>query len=492
MRNYILSAAALMLSATAHAAPLTAAQATEQLLGAGHIQAEWFTPEFLQMAPLDLIQAQLGSLEDQLGAFQTVETLDGGGLVAVYERGRLRVQAEVDAQGRLALFGAVPEDPVQTETILAQQLEGGRAALDQILRGRLAAEYFAPSFLSEIPAEELAALMDNLEAEYGAYQGVKVTGRGWTAQFERGEVPVSGFQVDREGRVILLQFQPTVTFTDLDEARAAFAALPGEVSLLVRPLDGGNQGVSLNAGQYLAVGSTFKLAILGELQARIARGEMRWEDELTLTDAERSLPSGTLQEAPAGRRYTLRDLADRMIRDSDNTATDLLMAHVGAEAVSRRLGQVAAPNTRQAFTLKAPENLELLRAYRAAGLDAAARRAVLAEAQARPLPGVAAFVGGKPLARDVEWFITTQQACDLLAEVAALPSTQLNPGVAEKEQFRQVSYKGGSETGVLNLTTQLTNRAGQRYCVSATWNDAQALNDAQFIGLYQGVLRLLE
>ncbi|MFC6619362.1 hypothetical protein [Deinococcus radiophilus] len=43
----------------------------------------------------------------------------------------------------------------------------GRAALDQILRGRLAAEYFAPSFLSEIPAEELAALMDNLEAEYG-------------------------------------------------------------------------------------------------------------------------------------------------------------------------------------------------------------------------------------------------------------------------------------------------------------------------------------
>ncbi|MFC6619363.1 serine hydrolase [Deinococcus radiophilus] len=182
---------------------------------------------------------------------------------------------------------------------------------------------------------------------------MKVTGRGWTAQFERGEVPVSGFQVDREGRVILLQFQPTVTFTDLDEARAAFAALPGEVSLLVRPLDGGNQGVSLNAGQYLAVGSTFKLAILGELQARIARGEMRWEDELTLTDAERSLPSGTLQEAPAGRRYTLRDLADRMIRDSDNTATDLLMAHVGAEAVSRRLGQVAAPNTRQAFTLKA-------------------------------------------------------------------------------------------------------------------------------------------
>ena len=44
---------------------------------------------------------------------------------------------------------------------------------------------------------------------------------------------------------------------------------------------------------------------------------------------------------------------------------------------------------------------------------------------------------------------------------------------------------------MLNLTTQVTTRAGRNLCISATWNDARTLNDAQFIALYGGVLKLL-
>jgi len=54
-----------------------------------------------------------------------------------------------------------------------------------------------------------------------------------------------------------------------------------------------------------------------------------------------------------------------------------------------------------------------------------------------------------------------------------------------------VSYKGGSEPGVLNATTQITTPSGRTYCVSATWNDARILNEAQFVALYGGLLRLL-
>ena len=71
-----------------------------------------------------------------------------------------------------------------------------------------------------------------------------------------------------------------------------------------------------------------------------------------LTEADRSLPSGTLQDAPIGSRYTLRDLAARMIRESDNTATDLLLRTVGRAGVEARLGQTAMPNTREALALK--------------------------------------------------------------------------------------------------------------------------------------------
>lgn len=79
-----------------------------------------------------------------------------------------------------------------------------------------------------------------------------------------------------------------------------------------------------------------------------------------------------------------------------------------------------------------------------------------------------------------------------MSDVAALPEMQINAGVANKNDFERVSYKGGSEVGVLNLTTQVTNKAGKTYCVSATWNDAAPLNEAEFLGLYAGVLELLK
>ena len=135
-------------------------------------------------------------------------------------------------------------------------------------------------------------------------------------------------------------------------------------------------------------------------------------------------------------------------------------------------------------------NLELLRAYRSAGLNRDARQAVLTQAATVPLPTADLFARG-PVARDVEWFASAQRLCSLMKDVSALPETQQTPGVANPADFQAVSYKGGSEPGVLNLTTQVTTKAGRTYCVSATRNDAQALNDAQFFALYAGVLRLL-
>ena len=150
------------------------------------------------------------------------------------------------------------------------------------------------------------------------------------------------------------------------------------------------------------------------------------------------------------------------------------------------------PGTREAFALKNPANLSLLSAYRDAGLNRDARRAVLAQAAAAPLPNVGVFAPGRITAQDVEWFVSTRRLCSLMADVAALPETQLNPGVAQPGDFARASFKGGSETGVLNLTTQVTTQAGTSYCVSATWNRPQALDEGQFVALYGGVLNLLK
>ncbi|MEZ4462635.1 MAG: serine hydrolase [bacterium] len=51
--------------------------------------------------------------------------------------------------------------------------------------------------------------------------------------------------------------------------------------------------------------------------------------ELTIKDALKSLPSGVLQDKPAGEKVTVKEAASKMISISDNTATDHLLNLVG-------------------------------------------------------------------------------------------------------------------------------------------------------------------
>lgn len=485
----------------AQAQAITQADALKRVFSAPELKPEWFSPDFLAGVPFATIKAQLGGIRAAYGAFLRLETLNDRPL-AVFERGTLLVTiASLDAQGRLTGFGAVPGPANARAAPAAQDMQMGADLLTRLFQAdQLDVGLFSPAFLLQVPEAQLKGLFASIRAENGKFVKAEVTPNGWRLTFEKGALDVPVLTVNEQHLITALQLVPAVqdrTFKSLDEARAAFTALPGQVSLLVREVSG-NAGsgtaqpaLQLNPGRVLAVGSTFKLAILGELQAQIKAGKLSWTDQLTLTQADKSLPSGTLQDAPVGSKFTVRDVALRMIRDSDNTATDLLLRTVGRAGVEARLGQSAMPSTREAFVLKAPANAELLRAYRASSLNTQARRAALAQAAAAPLPNVAVFAGGAPLALDVEWFATTERLCTLMADVAGLDVMQVNPGAATPGDFSRVSFKGGSESGVLNLTTQVTNKAGKTYCVSATWNGSQALNDRQFISYYQAVLKLL-
>ncbi len=114
----------------------------------------------------------------------------------------------------------------------------------------------------------------------------------------------------------------------------------------------------------LALGSTFKLYILDTLAAQIAAGKHTWDDPIAIDDAKKSLPSGVLQNEPAGKTFTASQVAEKMIAISDNTAADHLLAFVGRTAVeeervrSARYGQrmsrmVPFLSTRDLFTPEA-------------------------------------------------------------------------------------------------------------------------------------------
>ena len=216
-------------------------------------------------------------------------------------------------------------------------------------------------------------------------------------------------------------------------------------------------------------------------------GQHQWSEVTTLQASDKALPSGFLQTWPDSAPLTLQTLATLMISQSDNTATNVLLRLVGRDGVGQRLGLTVVPSTRDLFALKNPANKALLDAY-LKGNDAQ-KRAVLEQAAAAPLPPVGLFAGDAVVAPQLEWFVPVTTLCSLMNEVAALPLTQINPGVADPSLFKTVSFKGGSEGGVINLTTQVTTNDGRTVCLSATSNDSKPVDQSAFASAYSKLLQ---
>ncbi|MEO0407282.1 MAG: serine hydrolase [Cyanobacteria bacterium P01_A01_bin.135] len=356
-------------------------------------------------------------------------------------------------------------------------------ALERLFTQPLDESWFTPQFLRQVPYRQIQGVLAQIAQGLGAYQSVAATQDGYEVKFAGGLVTAQ-ILLAADGQIAELLFQPPIVPLTPEEAIAAFEASPHQVSLLITR--NGDPLAELNADLPLAVGSSFKLAVLAALRAKIEAGTRRWDEVVTLQPQWKSLPSGMLQDWPDGSSLTLETLATLMISVSDNTATDALVHIMGRQAVESR-----APHnqpfltTREAFVLKNPENGMWLERYRQG--DTVARRQVVAELGDRPLPNKALFAGD-PVAPDVEWFFTARELCRLVNEVAALPLMRINPGVASPQRWSQVAFKGGSEPGVLNMTTQLIGAAGETYCMAATWNGETALDEAALMQTYRSIV----
>ena len=284
--------------------------------------------------------------------------------------------------------------------------------------------------------------------------------------------------------ISILPYQPAMA--DPSSIVNSFQALSGETSVLV--LKDNGIMTALNTAQPLAIASAFKLQVLVELQRQIEAGQHSWDEVVELKPEWKSIPSGILQDWPDNAPLTLQTLASLMISVSDNTAADILIQVVGRDNLAK-----ASPRnqpfltTQEVFTLKSPENQDLLETYR----QSTSRQDLLPTIHKAPLPPVE-LVDSQPLAPDIEWFFTTEELCQLIAQVADLPLMQINTGIINPDNWQQVAFKGGAEPGVLNLTTALKDDSGTNYCVSATWNDQQPLEEYRFFNLFSDILQSLD
>jgi len=127
----------------------------------------------------------------------------------------------------------------------------------------------------------------------------------------------------------------------------------GTISVSVRrlhlpPLEGG-RGIThydRDACERLPSASVIKLAILLDLLASADEGALDLEERLVLRDADKVPGSGVLFQMGAGLSLSLLDLASLMITVSDNTASNMLIEHLGVEAINARLERHALLRTR--------------------------------------------------------------------------------------------------------------------------------------------------
>ena len=344
-------------------------------------------------------------------------------------------------------------------------------------------EWFANQGLSSA----VPRLVQQLQDELGALQAIEPCAPKCVARFELGEFTFD-IAVTSDGLISSLWIDPPVIYSaSLEDALSKFEELPGDVSVYItsdREVLG-----NLNGDSVLAVGSTFKLAVLKALDQLIGAGKLDWQQVVELEDRWRSLPSGKLQDWPAGAPMTVHTLASLMMSVSDNTATDALI-----DLVSRGSLETISPlnrpflTTRELFQLKRRDATDVRRAFAEGNFDEKMR--ILSGLSDKPLP-VIGDLNTDPLLQ-IEWFFTAAELCRLMDGVKHLDVVQINPGVALKSDWEVVAFKGGSDFGALNFTTALTSKDGNSYCVSATWNNAEALDETAFSMLYAGLLHHLK
>ncbi|MEU8379380.1 serine hydrolase [Streptosporangium sp. NPDC048865] len=239
------------------------------------------------------------------------------------------------------------------------------------------------------------------------------------------------------------------------------------------------------------LGSIFKLYVLGAVAEKIRDGGLSWNTKITIRPEWKSLGEDGLTGRPDGSTTTVGEAAKLMISISDNTATDVLIHTVGRKAVEATVRRwsghpernIPFLTTREAFLLKGVNHPAQARAYLALGTTG--KRAYLRDTVAgQSLSDIVLWQ--KPREIDtLEWFGSPRDVCRAYAGLlklggkrvsAVMSANDVGLGLDEKK-WPLVWAKGGSETGVLDLSYLARSAKGRTHVVTALTSDPAATLD---------------
>ncbi|MER5356907.1 serine hydrolase [Streptomyces sp. NPDC002785] len=310
--------------------------------------------------------------------------------------------------------------------------------------------------------------------------------------------------LDSNGLIRMLTLQPEVvtpgihTWDELEEALRT----PGvEHSVLAARLTPEGYDVlhASAAERPMPAGSTNKLYVMRALAHAVERGELAWDDEVTVRPGQRSLPTGDMQDLPDGTRVPVRETAYKMIALSDNTAADLVLDRLGRTAVEGAVADSGHhdpallrpfPCSREIFEL-GWGNPELRKRW-AAG-DETARRALL-DGIDRPLTVRLSDLGETVHRFGVDWFMNAADVLHVLRGLVADSERDATgtvehimtayPGiVVDRDRWPRAYFKAGSAPGVMMFCWLLQDHAGDTYVLvlGQQADEQKSIGDGQFL-----------
>ncbi|MFW6099941.1 MAG: serine hydrolase [Bacteroidota bacterium] len=112
--------------------------------------------------------------------------------------------------------------------------------------------------------------------------------------------------------------------------------MDGELGVYVKNLADG-QELKFNSDEKWYFASTIKIPLGIAILQKVEAGELSLDDELTLQETDFVDGSGDLIWQKPGKKYTIRELLIKMIKNSDSTATDMLIRLLGEEEFNEQI-----------------------------------------------------------------------------------------------------------------------------------------------------------
>jgi beta-lactamase class A len=297
------------------------------------------------------------------------------------------------------------------------------------------------------------------------------------------------------------------------ELTKAIDVLPGETGFLFTELtdDGPVALYGKNQDKRFAIGSSFKLYIIGRLAKDVNNGRRRLENVMRLRPDLIGPPHSELATWPIGSPVTLQTLALKMISISDNTATDHLLYLLGRERVEAMMAEMGHGDpsvnrpllsTRDMAELRDRSHPDRMERWKR--LDTAGRRKLLAE----EMSGIPDYEGldfdasafdvaewyASPMdmARALDWIrrhTTEDDPAHPLRGVIAV-TTQIE---FDHKLWPYVGFKGGSEDRLIAGNWLMRRRDGKWFTFHFACNSKDKdIDQSLVVGALQKMLEIID